>query len=157
MNKYLSDFRKILSQNEKVSEFEMTSGNYDEGKRIEEKIPTITTEFCEIGIYDDIIYFVFIINSNTYSEKLFNELKNFPNVKFYGFKNFNDTLYPKLDFQYDKFVEKVKQDKYLQVQFDYDVQKISVEIFYQEYVKIKKIFVGNKVGVIDQLKIMKGL
>ncbi|TRZ77229.1 DUF3201 domain-containing protein [bacterium] len=150
--KYLLDFREIFLKNEKVSELEMTSGNYDdEGKLIEGTIPTLTTEFCEIGVYNKTIYFVFIIHSDTYSKELFNVLKKFSNVKFYGSKDFNDTLYPKSDFQYEEFEEKIKQDKFLQIQFNYDIQEISAKLLYQEYKKIKKIFVEKQVKVVDQL------
>jgi len=150
---YLSKFREILSVDEEVSKIEITSGNYDnDGKLIKEDISTITTEFCEIGIYKKTIYFVFIIHSNTYSKKVFDPLKSFSNVQFYGFKNFKDTLYPKSDFDYKEFERKIKKDKYFQIQFDYNFNKILPELLHKEYLKIKDILIKNKAGIVNQVK-----
>jgi len=149
---YLSKFKEILSVNEEVSEIEMTSGNYDDdGKLIKGDIPTITTEFCEIGIYKKTVYFVFIIHSDTYSKKVFDSLKGFSNVQFYGFKNFKDNLYPKSDFYYKEFEKGIEKDKYFQIQFNYDFNKILPELLHKEYLKIKDILIKNKAGIINQI------
>jgi len=150
---YLLKFREILLINEKVSQIEMTSGNYDDkGKLIKGDIPTITTEFCEVGIYEKVIYFVFIIYSDTYNREVFDSLKDFSNIQFYGFKDFKINLYPKLDFDYKNFEKEVKKDKYLQIQFNYDFNKILPELLYKEYLKIKDLLIKNKVRIVNQME-----
>ena len=131
----------------------MTSGNYDDkGKLIENDIPTISTEFCEIGIYGKTVYFVFIIHSDTYSKKAFDPLKDFSNIQFYGFKDFKNNLYPKPDFNYKEFEEEIKKDKYLQIQFNYDFNKTSPELLYKEYLKIKDILIKINVRIVNQME-----
>lgn len=151
---YLSEFKDIfLKNNEKNTEIEITFGNYDDnGKLIKEGVPTITTDFCEIGICKEIIYFVFIIFSDTYRKKIFDLFKDFPDVQFYGFKNFKVTLYPHPNFKYSEFENKIKKEKYLQIQFNYNISKISPELLYKEYIKIRNIFIRNKIKVVDQIK-----
>jgi len=149
---YLSKFRDILLVNEKVGKIEMTFGNYDDnGELIKGSIPTISTEFCEIGIYEKTVYFVFIIYSDTFNKELFNSLKDFPNIQFYGFKDFKINLYPKPDFNYEEFGEEIKKDKYLQIQFNYNFNEITPELLYKEYLKIKDILIKNKIKIINQL------
>lgn len=152
-NENLNQFRKILIENNKsVSELEYTKNNYDNaGNLIKEEVPTITTDFCEIGLYKDEIYMVFILKSKTFNLELFNEIKNKSNVKVYGFVDFNKTLYPVSDFNYDKLIESIQKDKYLQIQFDF--KNISTFDLFAEYTKIVNVFGRCKVEVVNQLKV----
>lgn len=149
----LNQFRKILIRNNKpVSGIEYTKNNYDEnGNLINEELPTLTTDFCEIGLYGNEIYLVFIIESKTFNLELFREIKNKSNVKMYGFVDFNKTLYPVSDFDYDKFVESIQKDKYLQIQFDF--KDVTTFDLFTEYINIVNVFGKSKVVVINQLKI----
>ena len=119
---------------------------------IKTSIPTITTEFCEIGNYNNIIYLVFIIHSDTYNKELFSLIKKLHSVKIYGFKNFKETLYPIPDFSYKNFEKKIKEDKYLQIQFNFDIN-ITQEKLLKEYLKLKEIFTKSNIVVVNQLKI----
>lgn len=150
---YLKDFAVLLSKNnEKVGNLKMTSGNYDDrGNLINRLIPTITTDFCEIGIHN-IIYLVFIIYSDTHSKELFNLIKDFSNIKIYGFKNFLEVLYPIPDFNYKNFEKKIKEDKYLQIQFSFNIN-ITQEKLFKEYIKLKEIFIKSNVIVVNQLEV----
>ncbi|MBU1046900.1 hypothetical protein KKH36_03950 [Patescibacteria group bacterium] len=137
----------FLENNEKVGKLEYTSGNYDEeGVLIEKDIPTITTEFCEIGIYSNIIYFTFVINSNSYNEKLIDSLKNFSNFKIYGFKNFLE------DYNLKDLENEIKKDKYFQVNFNYSIDE-KVEFLLKQYQEIKKNMLKSKIEIINQLEI----
>lgn len=151
---YLSKLRNILTKNnEDISDLEMTSGNYDDnGNLIKEDVSTLTTRFCEIGVYQNNIYFVFIIQSDNYTEKLFESLKSFSNIQFYGFKDFKNNLYPKDNFSYQEFEKEIKKDKYLQIQFNYQISKMLPELLFGEYNKIRNILNNNKVEVINQIK-----
>jgi len=81
MNKNkIEEIKNLLLENERVGEIEFTSGNYDDdGNLIEEKIPTIVTEFCEIGSYKNIVYITFCFYSNSYDNNLIDLLKDFSN------------------------------------------------------------------------------
>jgi hypothetical protein len=149
----LNQFRKILIENNKsVSELEYTKNNYDNaGNLINEELPAITTDFCEIGLHNNEIYLVFIIKSKTFNLELFGEIKNKSNVKMYGFIDFNKTLYPSSDFNYNKFIESVQKDTYLQIQFDF--KNISTFDLFTEYTKIVNVFNKCKVVVVNQLKL----
>lgn len=155
-DKFIDFLRKlkiiVILKGDLVGDLEMTAGNYDDsGNLIKAKIPTITTNFCEIGLHDNNLYFVFIIHSNTNNNfnNFFDAVKDFSNVKIYGFKNFNKTLYPIFDFDYKNFEKEIQKDKYLQIQFNYDV--VSPEQAYKEYRKIKNIFIKSGLKVVDQL------
>lgn len=152
-NENLNQFRKILIENKKsVSELEYTKNNHDnDGNLINEELPTITTDFCEVGLYNEEIYLVFILESKTFNLELFSEIKNKTNVKMYGFADFNKTLYPISDFDYNKFIESVQKDTYLQIQFDF--KNISTFDLFTEYTKIINVFDKCKVAVVNQLKI----
>ncbi|MBU2579361.1 hypothetical protein KKF19_00105 [Patescibacteria group bacterium] len=149
----LNQFRKILIKNKEfVSKLEYTKNNYDNnGNLIKEDLPTITTDFCEIGLYNNEIYFVFIVNSKTFSLELFDKLKGKLNIRMYGFVDFNKTLYPVVDFNFDNFIEQIQKDKYLQIQFDY--KNINTPDLFKEYSNLMNIFEKSKVVVVDQLKI----
>lgn len=151
--KYLNEFRDILIKNKKpVSRLEYTKNNYDnKGSLIKKELPTFTTDFCEIGIYKNEMYWVFIIESKTFNSKLFESLKDKLNVKIYGFLDFNKTLYPVKNFDYNKFIKTIQQDRYLQIQFDFkNTETISL---FKEYEDIVEIFNKSKVKVINQLKV----
>jgi len=146
----LNKFRELLIKSKKsVSDLEYTKDNYDNsGNLIKEDLPTITTDFCEIGLYNDEIYFVFIVESKTFNIELFNELKNKSNVKIYGFVDFNKTLFPIKNFNHDIFMKKVQKDKYLQIQFDF--KEIEVFDLFKEYSNLVNVFEKNKVVVVNQ-------
>jgi hypothetical protein len=152
-HKDLNQFRKILIENNKsVSELEYTKNNYDNaGNLIKEELPTITTDFCEIGLYNEEIYFVFILESKTFNLKFFSAIKNKSNVKMYGFIDCNKTLYPSTNFNYNDFINLIKRDKYLQIQFDF--KNITTLDLFSEYTKILNDFYKSKVVVVNQLKI----
>ena len=149
----LNKFRVLLIENKKpVSKLEYTENNYSaSGDLIEESLPTITTAFCETGLYNGEIYFVFIINAKTFNLELFNRLKNKSNVKMYGFVDFNKTLYPADKFNFDDFMKDIQKDKYLQIQFDY--KNISVTDLFKEYFNLVDIFEKNKIIVVNQLEV----
>ena len=135
-----------------VTEIETTHGNFDNlGNLITAGIPTITTNLCEMGIHGNDIYFVFIIDSNTYNKKLFGSIKIFNNIKIYGFKNFRTTLYPVSDFLYRNFEKEIKKEKYFQIQFDYDSNVTTPGQLYKKYNDINDIFIKNKTKVINQM------
>ncbi len=142
----------LIENGKSVSGLEYTKNNYDNGgKLIKESLPTITTDFCEIGSYNGEIYFVFIIDSKTFNLELFDEIKNMPNAKMYGFADFNKTLYPANNFDFDNFIKQIQKDKYLQIQFD--CKNISLLDLFKEYSGLVNIFEKSKVTVINQLKI----
>lgn len=114
-------------------------------------MPTITTDFCEVGLYNGEIYLVFIIESKTFNSKFFGKIKNKSNVKMYGFIDFNNILYPVSDFNYDNFFESIQQDKYLQIQFNF--KNISTFDLFTEYINIINIFDKNKITIVNQLKV----
>jgi len=154
-SKYLLSFKKILlEKKENVSEIEMTSGNYDnEGNLITEKISTITTDWCEIGIYHDIIYFTFVIYSESYNKNSFNLLKDFSNVQFYGFKDFKTILYPTSNFEYKHFEQKIKKDKYIQINFNYNPNKLPINELHNEYINIREKIKKSAIRIVNQLLI----
>lgn len=149
----LNKFRELLIKDKKsVSPLEYTKNNYDHnGNLIKKDLPTITTDFCEIGLFNDEIYFVFIVESKAFNIKLFNQLKNKSNVKMYGFVNFNKTLFPVENFNLDNFIKETGKDKYLQIQFDY--KNINTFDLFKEYFNLVNVFEKNKVVVVNQLKV----
>lgn len=150
---YLEELRNLLLKNDiPVSKIEYTSENFDHnGTIIKEELPTITTNICEIGLYDEEIYFVFIIESETFNKKLFELIESKRNSSIYGFKYFKQNFYPKEDFNYDAFLKEIKKDKYLQIQFDFKMIKPAE--LYQEYCNLAELFKINKAKVINQLKV----
>ncbi len=151
--RFLQEMRGLfIKTNTPVSKLEMTSGNYDDcGNLIKTNIPSITTELCEIGIFNNTAYFVVIISSNTFHQTLFNSLKILPNIKIYGFKDFLKILYPTSNFFYKDFEREVRGDTYLQIQFSYKYNSTNPKILHEEYEKIKKIFNTSTAHVINQL------
>lgn len=149
----LNQFRRLLAQNNKsVSKLEYTRNNYDdEGNLIKEDLPTITTDFCEIGLYNGEFYFVFIINSITFNLKLFDKIKHIPSIKVYGLVDFNKNLYPKPNFKIDRFIKQIQKEKYLQFQFNY--KNVGTLGLLKEYFILVSIFEKSKVTIVNQLKV----
>ncbi len=151
--KNLKKFQELLIKSKKiVSEIEFTKGNYDNfGNLIKEDLPTITTDFCEVGLYNNEIYFVFIVESKTFNIELFNELKNKLNTRIYGFIDFNKTLFPTKNFKFDVFLNEIKKNEYLQIQFNFkDIDPFDL---FKEYSNLVNVFEKNKVVVINQLEV----
>ncbi|NQT49758.1 hypothetical protein HQ571_03645 [Candidatus Kuenenbacteria bacterium] len=150
--KNLKQFRELLIKNKiVVSGLECTKNNYDnDGSLIKDDLPTITTDFCEIGLHNGEIYFVFIIDSKTFSQSFFDKIKNKANVKIYGFKDFNKTLYPVNNFNFDNFLEQIQKDKYLQIQLDY--KNIDEFYLFKEYSDLVRVFENSGIVVVNQLK-----
>lgn len=145
--KYLIKLRSVfLKNNLRVSEIEATTGNYDEkAKLIEKPVLTITTEFSEIGAYSDIIYFTFVLNSNSYRKYFFNLIKFYLNVKIYGFKEFKIIFYPSKNFNPDKFEKNIKKEKYFQAQFTYNINSKTPEFLLKEYLIIRDKIISSGV------------
>lgn len=152
--KKLKDFYNLLKAKlQNVSSIENTPNNFDNKGNFIGDLPTITTNFCEIGFYDkNLIYFTFIIESKSFNTNVFSLLKNKTNVNIYPFANFKQTLYPINNFNYIIFLEQITKEKYLQIQFDFK-DNIKVEDLYIEYCKLLKIFTKTKIKLVDQLKI----
>ena len=150
----IEELRKLFLENsEVVGEVEETFGNYNKkGELIKIGVPTITTEFCEIGSYDDIVYFTFVIYSDSFDKKIFDNLKNFSNFQIYGFKNFLENLYPEENFNLEEFENIIRKEKYFQINFDYSVDD-SNEDLYNNYIKIKNKILESRIKVVNQLKI----
>ena len=151
--KKITQFKEILiNNNQSVSELEYTKNNYDKfGNLINEELPTITTDYCEIGLYNDEIYLVFILESKIFNLELFNKIKNKLNVKIYGFVDFNKTLYPIINFDYNEFIKIINKDKYVQIRFDF--KDIFINDLFIEYTKIVKLFNESEVMVVNQLEV----
>lgn len=151
---FLEKLKSLLERyNQAVTDIEMTQGNYDtSGKLITEGVPTITTEFCEIGRYQNqITYFTFILYPDSFSKALFQKLKGYKNMHIYGFKNFLEDLYPKKDFSYEEFEKDIRKDKYVQIQFNFDTKHISPQDIFDKYLILIDIFQGNKAHVVEQM------
>ncbi len=148
--KFISDLRNLfLDNHEPVSEIEFTSGNYDgQGNEIKKQLPTITTDYCEMGIYDDTVYFTFIVLSKDFTKSLFGCIKEFKNVQLYGFLDFKTILYPKKDFNFVNFSKRILNDKYLQINFNYGLSE--PHHLCEAYEKIVALFVKNKIKIINQ-------
>ena len=149
----IEEFQKLLKKNNiNVSEIEYTSNNFDSnGKLIKQDLPTITTDFCEIGLNNKEIYFVFVIKSKTFTKKLFESIKNKKNITIYPFKNFKRTLFPFSSFNYDLFMSKIYEEQYLQLQFNF--KKITSSKLYEEYLELVAMLNKNNIEVVDQLKV----
>lgn len=149
----LEDLQKILKDNgHKVSEIEYTAGNYDRnGKLIDERIPTLTTKFCEIGTHGGESYFVFVIETSSFTEGLFNILTNIPSVSMYPFKDFKRTLYPSTRIDYAKIIKIISKEVYLQIQLDF--KNTTAKGLYKSYLQMVSILNENHVRVINQIEV----
>ena len=150
---YLDKFRNILiAKGHLVSKLEYTTDNYDnQGNLIIDRLPTLTTDYCEIGVHNDELYFVFIIKSKSFNDKLFSSIKNMNNLWIYGFEDFKQNLYPKTDFNHKIFLTQVDEDEFLQIQFDY--KNIDLNELYTNYCKLIDIFNETKIVVVNQLNV----
>lgn len=129
---------------------ELTSGNYDdEGKLIDKKILTLTTEYCEIGFNDRTIYLVFIIQSDSWTKEFFDEIKKFSNLQIYGFrkflKNYDLTNNPESD---------IKSESRFQMQFSFKINDLTTDQLMTEYESLIKLMKDHKIKLIDQLRKM---
>jgi hypothetical protein len=147
---YLGDLKVFLIlRHEEVGHLEHTSGNYDDaGRLIERRIPTITTELCEIGIHGDVLYLVVILPSNAFSKDIFDAIRN-QDIKIYSLKNFKTTLFEKGDTASYEGVRSSLHDEFVQIQFDFPWQKMNVGAVGEKYLQIKESFGSTK--VVNQL------
>lgn len=142
---------ELTNINFNVGEIEFTENNYDNsGDLIDGKIPTITTEHCEIGKYENNCYFVFVIYAESFNKDFFEAIKEYDNIQIYDFINFNKTLYPNKNFDYNNFEKNIKQKKYLQIQFNFNDSSVNRLII--NYKKIVKRFHENCIKIVNQLK-----
>lgn len=150
---YILKFKKELNElGIAVGEIEYTENNYDNnGNLIDRKISTITTEHCEIGKYNNNCYFVFVIYAESFNKDFFEAIKSFNNIQIYDFIDFNKTLYPGKDFDYNNFEKNIKQKKCLQIQFDFDSMKVDEIII--NYKKIIEIFLKYNINIVNQLEV----
>lgn len=126
---------------------EFTVGNYDDnGIAILNKIPTLTTEFCEIGFYNKIIYFVLIAKSDSLKNDFYLSIKEFKNLQIYGFKDF------KINYELNENLEvNIKKEKYFQVQFSFNTDVTTVSNLIQNYDKILVKIRDNDISIINQI------
>lgn len=130
-----------------VGEVEYTSGNYDEtGKLIKDKIPTITSEYGEIGLIDGKLYFVMIFEKEILSEKTLEDIAKIRKYKLYGFNDFLNDIDIKTVFS------KSCKEKYIQIQYDNIIETDYYEII-RIHDKLKNMFLENKIYPINQLNI----
>lgn len=127
----------------------MTSGNYDEsGGLIEEEIPTITTDLCEIGSYGDVCYFTIILPSHSLDKDLFKKVKNYKNLHIYGLESYKEDYFPREGISFDNLRKELSKEKYAQIQFNFE--ELEADRLLQEYFEVKELFSGIK--VFNQLK-----
>lgn len=145
--------RKLRREGLLVTEIEMTSGNYDDdGNFIKEQVPTLTTDFCEIGVISGkTCYFTVILYSDLCPKSLFDSIKDYKEIHIYGFKSFLEDYYPKKGFSFSKLVEEIKSEPYFQIQFNFNIQRSDFETIFQEYMKLKEIFAGSRVKIVNQM------
>ena|GEM_PF-395112 len=137
-----------------VSNIEMTSGNYDEDKNlIENKVPVITTDFCEIGAYGNTCYFTVIIESRSFNRDLFEGLKQQPGLHIYGYKSFIDDFYndDMSDINYDDLRDRINSETYCQLQFNINIDKNDVAKVMKRYAEIRSVFDRSGTRVVNQL------
>ncbi|MBU1557453.1 hypothetical protein KKC45_00625 [Patescibacteria group bacterium] len=146
----IKELRKLfLEKGEIVGDIEETADNYDNnGNLINESIPTFTTESCEIGSYEDVVYFTFVVYSDSYNKKFIELLKNLSNFQAYCFKNFSEDL----DVDSKEFEEKIKKEKYFQINFEYSVNDDSKYLF-DRYSKNRNLILESGVKIVNQLEV----
>lgn len=148
--KIIKDLKYLLEKEHQVSDVEMTAGNYDEsGNLIEGEIPTITTNFCEIGSYSDICYFTFILYSDSFDENLFKGIKNYNNCHIYGLKNFLVDYYPKAGISFAELKRKIGEEEYFQVQFNFRFSSTGRSL--DDYLTISELIEKSGAKVYNQL------
>jgi len=148
---FIKKLKNLLEENhQEVGDLEFTKGNYDtDGKLIDNAIPTITTDFCEIGCHNDNCYFTVIMHPNSFTETLLSQIKIYDKMHIYGFKNFLEDLYPKRCFSYKEFDEKIKKDDYVQIQFNFESAEPKNSL--KKYLSLKEDFIHNNAKVINQI------
>jgi hypothetical protein len=130
----------------------MISGNYsDDGGLIVNKIPTVTTDFCEIGAYSEVCYFTVIMKSDLFSKELLVLLSEYPSLQIYGLRNFLKNYYPKEHFDYPEFEKQTRAEEYTQIQFSFDKKELSPKFISDMYQEIKLLFEKENVRVENQL------
>lgn len=146
--------KKLLERSgQPVTDIELTSGNYDtSGVLIEGQVPTLTTNFCEIGAYDNVCYFTIILVPESFSKDLLEQIKGYKDMHIYGFENFLEDFYPKDNFSYDNFAKDINKDNYVQVQFNFDRTGSTAQKLMKQHQTLKAIFNKNKAIVINQMK-----
>ena len=150
----LSSLRKLLQlHNQSVSEIEITFSNYDHGEVIAEGVPTITTDLCEIGIYNDTYYFTVILFSDQFSKQLFDVVKDLKGIHIYGFKNFLVDYYPTSNFSLRELESQIKKEVYFQVEFSFNFKEINTEEMFRKYTELEKVFKKYKSAVVNQLEV----
>ncbi len=141
-----------IESGEQVSEVEYTYGNYDDnGKLVPGGILTFTTRLCEVGIHKNKFYFVYIINSDSFSEDLFLKLKKISGLVIYGFKNFKKNYYPSDKSDFTLVKEKISMEDKFQIQCNFDSKTLSLEKVWGQYCKMRRILINCKASVLNQL------
>jgi hypothetical protein len=136
---------------ERVSQLEHTTGNFDDfGQIINDAIPTLTTSLCEIGIHDQMLYMVFILKAASFSEGLFAAVRNY-DVKIYGFRDFQTTLYETGETSSCQEVMSRLHDELIQVQVSFPWQKLAAVKIFGGYQNFRTMFAMFRADVIDQL------
>jgi len=145
-------FRQILiDHGELVTKIEFTQGNFDDqGRLIDEAVPTLTTEKAEIGWCHDLVYIVFIIDPASFTRNLFAKINTQSNWQIYGWRDFMVNFWPAKNFNQDIFYQQIDQEKYLQLQKT--VHSRSSRIIWREYCLVIGILEGSGVRIINQLE-----
>lgn len=152
--KLLRELAAQIAQVGKVGEIEMTSGNITrEGDLIEGVIPTFTTDLCEVGVYDDVLYLTYICESKSYSKELFDVIENKPHFMIYGLEDFENMWYPARGVRtHEDLQEAVKKEKYMQIEVNFSLSGATVESLYNAYVQTAESLRQARIAVINQLE-----
>ncbi len=141
------EVKKAFTERGIVFSSEYTQGNYDtEGKYIQEKIPTLTTEFCEIGFYKNEIYLVCIAESKTCTEEFLKEVATFQNVEVYGFTEFQN------NYDLTHGMREVLSESLFQVQCTLKIENVTLDDFLHTYTSLMHTFTKHGVVFCNQLK-----
>jgi len=153
---FIEKLRSILVKLvDDISVIEMTSNNYDNNNNlIRNKVPTTTTNLCEIGSYDKICYFVYIIESSSFNYDFLKLIIERYNVHIYGYKNFNENYYPKKDFDLGKFKEQIKPERYFQIELDFDITAMKPDDIANKYQEVSSIAKDFKVNILNQFNLI---